>query len=340
MIKLIDLYKEYKTSKGTVVGVDRVNLEIQKGEIFGIVGYSGAGKSSLIRCINLLERPTLGSVIVNGQDMTRLNPKELRTARQKIGMIFQHFNLNASKTVFENVAFALKAAGKPKADIDRRVPELLRLVGLEDKAQQYPSQLSGGQKQRVGIARALANDPHVLLCDEATSALDPTTTKSILQLLKEINQSLNLTIVLITHQMEVVQQICHRVAVMRSGAIIEEGSTYEIFTNPQDGLTKEFIRPILQLEIPDRLLHPHSPDAKLVRIHFKGSVAEQGVVSDVLQLCQVKGNILHAKIEYIQDRPFGMFILEIDGEKNEVERAVDLLRERTSGVEVIEHGMV
>jgi D-methionine transport system ATP-binding protein len=335
MIELIDLYKQYQTKNGILTAVDHVNLKIDKGQIFGIVGYSGAGKSSLLRCINLLERPTSGSILVNGINLTKLNKDQLRTARQKIGMIFQHFNLTSSRTVFQNVAFALKAAGKPQAEINKRVPELLQLVGLQDKADQYPAQLSGGQKQRVGIARALANDPQVLLCDEATSALDPKTTKSILSLLKEINETLGLTIVLITHEMEVVKEICHRVAIMQDGMIIEEGSAYDIFAQPNHPLTKDFTQTIMQFELPKKLLASRDPFGRIVKIQFKGEKAQETVVSDVLQNCNVKGNILHGKIEYIQDTPLGIFIMELTGEASEVERAINLLKEKTSGLEMI-----
>lgn len=335
MIELIDLYKEYQTRKGTVIGVDHVNLRIEQGEIFGIVGYSGAGKSSLLRCINLLERPTSGSVLVNGTDLTTLKTKELRLARQKIGIIFQHFNLNSSGTVFQNVAFALKAAGKSSAEIQKRVSELLELVGLTDKSEQYPSQLSGGQKQRVGIARALANDPQVLLCDEATSALDPKTTKSILNLLQEINKQLGLTIVLITHEMEVIKEICHRVAVMQEARIIEEGPVYEIFAAPKQELTKDFIRTILQFDLPEKLLAHRNPAGMIIKLEFKGNIAEESIVSDVLQSYRVKGNILHGKIEYIQDTPYGIFIMELMGDREEIQKALQMLIDRTSNVEVI-----
>ncbi|MGV2444098.1 UNVERIFIED_CONTAM: ATP-binding cassette domain-containing protein, partial [Bacillus sp. ATCC 13368] len=229
MIEIRSIRKEYVSKKNRVIGVDNVSLTIQTGEIYGIVGYSGAGKSSLLRCLNLLERPTGGNIIIDGIDLTSLSSKELRKQRQKIGMIFQHFSLVSSKTVYENVAFALRAAHRSKDATKLRVLELLEIVGLSDKKDVYPAQLSGGQKQRVGIARALANEPTVLLCDEATSALDPTTTKAILQLLKKISSELGITIVLITHEMEVVKELCHRVAVMQDGRVIEEGPVYEIF---------------------------------------------------------------------------------------------------------------
>ncbi|MBO8177036.1 MAG: methionine ABC transporter ATP-binding protein [Bacillus sp. (in: Bacteria)] len=333
MIAIKDLVKVYTTKHKQVVGVDHVSLTINKGEIFGIVGYSGAGKSTLLRCINLLERPTSGNVIIDGVDLTSLNEKELRKARLKIGMIFQHFHLVSSKTVFENIAFALKAAKKSKSEIEKRVTELLEMVGLADKRDAYPSQLSGGQKQRVGIARALANEPSVLLCDEATSALDPSTTKSILSLLKKINRELGITIVLITHEMEVVKDICDRIAVMQDGKVIELGTVYEIFTNPKEELTKSFIESVIQFDLPEHLLQKQT--GTIVKIQFKGEIAEQAVVSDMLQTFKVRGNILHGKIEYIQDLPIGIFIMELTGDPQEVQKAIEYISHRTSGLEVI-----
>ncbi|TMV48065.1 methionine ABC transporter ATP-binding protein [Paenibacillus mesophilus] len=335
MIQLVDLYKEYKTKKGTVIGVDRVSLTIGKGEIFGIVGYSGAGKSSVLRCINLLEKPTSGQVSVDGVDLTTLSANGLRLARQKIGMIFQHFHLIASKTVSENVAFALKAAGMPKPRILPRVNELLDLVGLADKADQYPAQLSGGQKQRVGIARALANEPQVLLCDEPTSALDPTTTQSILALLKQINRELGLTIVLITHEMEVVKDLCHRVAIMQSGQLIEQGDVYEVFANPVQPLTKQFIQHALEFKLPQKLWDKLDPAGKVLKVLFRNDVAEQAVIYELLKGSGIRANILHGKIEYIGDRPLGTFIMEVTGDSEQIEGAVRFLKGRGCGVEVM-----
>jgi D-methionine transport system ATP-binding protein len=333
MIRIENLIKEYKTKKGSVLGVNNVSLDINKGEIFGIVGYSGAGKSSLLRCLNLLEKPTAGKVFIDNTELTSLNDKQLREARQKIGMIFQHFYLVSSKTVFENVAFALKAAHKSKKEIEVRVMELLELVGLSEKRDAYPAQLSGGQKQRVGIARALANNPQVLLCDEATSALDPSTTKSILALLKKINRDFGLTIVLITHEMDVVKEICDRIAVMEEGEVIEEGLVYDIFSEPKQPLTKAFINSVLHFELPEHLLENRL--GTIVKIQFKGNVAEESVVSDMLQKFAVKGNILHGKIEYIQGTPLGIFIMELTGNTIEVERAIEYIKKRTNNLEVV-----
>ncbi|MFJ7752422.1 methionine ABC transporter ATP-binding protein [Peribacillus muralis] len=335
MIEIRSVRKEYISKKNRVIGVDNVSLTIQKGEVYGIVGYSGAGKSSLLRCLNLLERPTGGHIIIDGIDLTSLSSKELRKQRQKIGMIFQHFSLVSSKTVFENVAFALKAAHQSKGAIKLRVLQLLDIVGLSDKKDVYPAQLSGGQKQRVGIARALANDPSVLLCDEATSALDPTTTKAILQLLKKISRELGITIVLITHEMEVVKELCHRVAVMQDGRVIEEGSVYEIFSQPKKELTKKFIGSVLDFELPSHLIEESK--GTIIKIQFEGQTAGESILSDTLQAYSVKGNILHGKIEYIQDVPLGILIIELIGEAAEIHSALTYIKNRSSSVEVLKH---
>lgn len=337
MIEIKNLNKVYKTKKGEVKGVDNVSLTVKEGEIFGIVGYSGAGKSSLLRCINLLERPTSGSITVDGIDLTSLKGEQLRSSRLKIGMIFQHFYLISQKTVYENISFSLKAANFPKDQVKKRVEELLEMVGLSDKRDVYPSQLSGGQKQRVGIARALANNPKVLLCDEATSALDPTTTKSILTLLKKINKELNITIVLITHEMDVVKEICSRMAIMQDGRVVEEGSVYDIFANPHTALTKEFIESVVTLEIPEVILK--SCQGPIVKVTFKGKVAGEGVISDTLQQFNVKGNFLHGSIEYIQEQPLGIFIMELKGQKEEIEKALNYIENRAAQVEVLHNGL-
>ncbi|MCZ8537532.1 methionine ABC transporter ATP-binding protein [Paenisporosarcina quisquiliarum] len=336
MIRINDLSKEYETKKGSVIGVDRVNLTINEGEVFGIVGYSGAGKSSLLRCINLLERPTSGKIEVNGLDLTKLRGEQLRKARLKIGMIFQHFYLISQKTVAENIAFALKAADTPKEKIATRVLELLEMVGLTDKKDVYPAQLSGGQKQRVGIARALANNPSVLLCDEATSALDPNTTLSILRLLKKINRELNITIVLITHEMNVVKEICDRMAVMQDGRVVEEGMVYDIFSNPQADLTKEFISSVVSFEVPQSILDQVT--GRIVKVLFKGNVAGEGVISDMVQNFDVRGNFLHGSIEYIQEVPLGLFLMEIQGQPENITRAITYMEGRGAQVEVVRSG--
>ncbi len=336
MIQLENIEKTYKTKKGSLTAVDNVSIKIKKGEIFGIVGYSGAGKSTLLRCINLLERPSKGKVIIDGVDMTSLSTKELRKARQSIGMIFQGFHLASSKTAAENIDFSLKVAGVPVEKRKERVKELLDLVGLADKADHYPAQLSGGQKQRVSIARALANNPKVLLSDEATSALDPSTTKSILALLKKINEELGITIVLITHEMEVVKEICHRCAVMQDGRVVELGRTYDIFANPQNELTKKFIETVLQFNLPDKLREACT--GTIVKLQFQGEKATEAIVSDMLQKHQVSGNILHGKVEYIRDEPLGIFIMELKGVQTEIDKAIQYLEQRMQRVEVVQHG--
>jgi len=335
MIKLQHIEKIYQTKKGNVIGVDDVSLHINNGEIYGIVGYSGAGKSTLLRCINLLERPTRGKILIDDVDITSLSMKELRKARQSIGMIFQGFHLVSSKTAAENIAFSLKVAGVPVSDRNKRVKELLELVGLIDQADHYPAQLSGGQKQRVSIARALANNPKVLLSDEATSALDPSTTKSILKLLKKINEELGITIVLITHEMEVVKDICHRCAVMQDGKVVEEGKTYDIFSNPQNDLTKKFIETILQFTIPEKI--QATLTGTIIRLQFQGEIANEAIVSDMLQNYPVSGNILHGKVEYIRDEPLGVFIMELKGERADVQQAISYLEKRMQQVEVIQY---
>ncbi len=332
MIEIKDVSKVYRTKRKEVTGVDRVNLTINDGEIFGIVGYSGAGKSSLLRCINLLEQPTSGEILVDGQNLMKLTGKNLRQARLKIGMIFQHFYLIEQKTVGENIEFALKAANVSKEQRNERIEALLKMVGLENKRDVFPGQLSGGQKQRVGIARALANDPKVLLCDEATSALDPTTTTAILKLLKKINRELGITIVLITHEMEVVKEICDRMAIMQDGRVVEDGSVYDIFANPHNPLTQEFIGSVVSFDIPDEIMQTFK--GTIVKVLFKGDVAGQGIISDMLQQFEVRGNFLHGTIEYIQERPLGIFIMELIGEEAHIHRAISYIESRGVSVEV------
>lgn len=331
MIDIVKVTKQY----GDLKAIDDVSLKIHNGEIFGIIGYSGAGKSTLLRCLNLLETPTSGKVIVDGKDLTTLTKKEVRTERQKIGMIFQHFHLISAKKVYDNVAHSLKAAGKSKAEIKQRVPELLKMVGLEDRAGHYPAQLSGGQKQRVGIARALANEPKILLCDEATSALDPTTTESILALLKDINKKMGITIVLITHEMEVIQKICDRIAVMENGAVVEYGDVYDLFSNPQTQLTKQFVQTVHSLELPKRLQRDRV--GQIVQITFRGETAEEGIIAETLRKFDVNINILHGQITYIQDQPLGTLIIEITGEDHLISSAIAHIETRTDQVEVFSH---
>lgn len=333
MIELKNITVTFKQNKQDIVAVDDVNLTINKGEIFGIVGYSGAGKSTLVRVINLLQRPTVGDVVINKTSLTTLSTKNLRQQRKKIGMIFQHFNLMNQRTIYDNVDFSLKYSGLSKEKRKKKVLELLDLVGLSEKVEAYPSQLSGGQKQRVGIARALANDPDILLCDEATSALDPKTTNQILELLKTLNQSLGLTIVLITHEMQVVKTICHRVAVMEKGRIIEENSSVQIFSQPEKTLTQDFIRTATHLDHAlDTILH-HSvlsdlkTNEELVELSYIGSQTAEPLIADLYSKFQVKTNILYGNIDIIQEVPIGYLIVTLSGVKTQREHAIHYLNE-------------
>ncbi len=341
MIELQHIDKVYHTASGDLHALKDINLTINEGEIFGIIGLSGAGKSTLVRCINMLEKPTIGKVMVDGQEMTALGEEQLRKARQNIGMIFQHFNLLSSRTVFGNIAFPLEIQGMDKAAIQKKVEPLLDLVGLKDRADHYPSQLSGGQKQRVGIARALASDPKVLLCDEATSALDPQTTESILNLLRDINKRLHITIVMITHQMNVVKEICDRVAVIENGEIIEQGSMVDIFTNPQKATTKEFVASIQHNDLPDfvKKLAIHKDykagDKALVSLSFIGDSAGEPIVSVLIKEYDTNVNILTANIETLQDTPFGTLLIEVEGDEDHLKKALDYLHERKVKDEVI-----
>ncbi|ACZ38904.1 methionine ABC transporter ATP-binding protein [Sphaerobacter thermophilus] len=324
MIEIENLRKEYRQRDRTVVALDGVSLTVRPGEIFGVVGQSGAGKSTLIRCVNLLERPTSGVVRVNGQDMTRLRGAELRRARQRIGMIFQHFNLLSSRTVAENVALPLEVMGYPRRERQRRVAELLALVGLEDRADAYPAQLSGGQKQRVGIARALAAEPAVLLSDEATSALDPETTQSILALLRDLNQRLGLTILLITHEMGVVKEICHRVAVLEAGRIVESGTVAELASRPGSHLaTTLFPRPAL---------NGNRPDGLLATLTFVGAAADAPVMTTLVRQFSVDVNVLSGSIELVQGERIGQLQVALSGDR--IDEALEWLRGQGLGVEV------
>ena len=340
MIKLVNVEKTYYSKAGDIAALKKTTLDIKDGEIFGIIGLSGAGKSTLIRCINMLEVPTGGQVFVDGKELTAMSNQELRQARQSIGMIFQHFNLLASRTVRDNVAFPLEIQGKSKAEITRKVDELLDLVQLSDRADYYPSQLSGGQKQRVGIARALASDPKVLLSDEATSALDPQTTKSILALLRDINQRLHLTIVMITHQMEAVKQICDRVAVIENGNIIEEGTMYQVFTEPRENTTKEFVATVNDMTVPAILntadMQQSYFDGSKVLVHltFLGN-ADEPVVARLIKNYGVDVNIIQGKIDYLKDLPYGTLLVEISGTKECLAKALEYIHQAKVKEEVI-----
>ena len=279
MISFNNVSKVYESGGQSVHAVEDVTLSVEKGEIFGIIGFSGAGKSTLLRLVNMLERPTAGTISIDDKDITSLSTKELRKLRQRIGMIFQSFNLFNSRTVFGNIAYPLKLAKVPKNEIKERVNELLKFVGLEDKANNYPEQLSGGQKQRVGIARALATSPDILICDEATSALDPETTTEILNLLKKVNREYNLTILLITHEMHVVKEICHRVAVMEKGKVIEEGKLFDVFTQPKTKTTQNFVRSVINDHLPESVLAKIQNGGQIYRLTFTGEETGQPVLS-------------------------------------------------------------
>lgn len=338
LISIKNVKKIYDSKKGKVTAVNDVNLEINKGEIFGIIGYSGAGKSTLIRMLNGLELPSDGKVIVAENEVSTIKGTKLRKARQEISMIFQHFNLLWSRTVRQNIAFPLEIAGVSKEQRLKRVDELIKLVGLEGREDAYPSQLSGGQKQRVGIARALANNPKVLLCDEATSALDPQTTDSILDLLVDINERLGLTIVLITHEMHVIRKICHRVAVMEDGQIVEMGAVLNVFKNPQAPITKRFVQQVTEPEETKETiqhlldLYPHG---KVVQLGFVGEAAEQPLMTNLIRNYNVTVNILQGKISQTQNGSYGTLFIHLDGEQEEVAKAIDYIQSQQVGVEVI-----
>lgn len=342
MIDLKDVSVIFQGDKQKEIkAVQNVSLHVNKGDVYGIVGYSGAGKSTLVRTINLLQRPTSGKVVINKKVITDLSEKELRQARKKIGMIFQHFNLMGSRTIFDNVAFPLKRSKLTKSQISKKVLELLDLVGLGDKADAYPSQLSGGQKQRVAIARALANDPEILLCDEATSALDPKTTSSILELLKKLNKDLGLTIVIITHEMQVVKEICNKVAVMEDGHVIEEGSLLEIFTSPQNQLTKDFINTATHVDqgIDTVLDHPTLLNLKetdvLAKLSFVGGSTSEPLIAKLNNSFQVQGNILFGNVEILQETPVGTLLLVLSGSTEKIAEAIDYLQSNDVTVSII-----
>ena len=341
MIELRHISKDFGTGEHAVHAVQDVSLTVETGEIFGIIGFSGAGKSTLVRCINLLERPTSGEVLLDGQELTALPPKQLRQTRKKIGMIFQHFNLMPSRTVAGNVAYPLRGSGLSREQIAAKVQSLLELVGIGDKADAFPSQLSGGQKQRVAIARALANDPSVLLCDEATSALDPQTTKAILHLLRDLNAKLGLTIVLITHEMAVVREICHRVAVMEHGRVAEQGEVFNVFVDPRQDITRSFIQTTSNLRKVEELIAADSPVTRLkpgeliIRLSYVQRNAAEPLISVVKKLFDVSLNIIFADINIVQDAPIGGTVAIISGERSHITKAIEYFIDKNVGVEVI-----
>ena len=346
MIELTHISKNFASGGRTVHAVQDVSLSIGKGEIFGIIGFSGAGKSTLVRCINLLERPTSGSVTVDGKEMTALSARELRQARKKIGMIFQHFNLMPSRTVFGNVAYPLRGSGLSREQIADKVHRLLELVGIGDKAEAYPKQLSGGQKQRVAIARALANDPNVLLCDEATSALDPQTTKAILRLLKDLNEKLGITVVIITHEMAVVKEICDRVAVMEHGRVVEQGEVFNVFADPRQEITRSFIHTTSNLRKIEELIEEDSPVVQLkpgeliVRLSYIQRNVSEPLISTVSRKFDIVLNIIFSDIAIVQNAPIGGTVAIISGSRDQITQAIAYLIEKNVGVEVIKDARV
>ncbi|OXM84889.1 methionine ABC transporter ATP-binding protein [Paenibacillus rigui] len=335
MIRLQHISKIYESGGQQTAALREINLHIKPGDIFGIIGHSGAGKSTLIRHINLLERPTTGQVVVDGVDMTALSYRKLQEERRSIGMIFQHFNLLSSLTVKENIAFPLRLAKLPQDKVQRRVKELLGLVGLESHADSYPSQLSGGQKQRVGIARALATEPKVLLCDEATSALDPQTTQSILSLLLAINRRLNITIVLITHEMQVIRSICDRVAVLDGGVIVEEGAVADVFLKPQHRTTRDFVAQVADLSEMD-VPGDRSPGSRTrVRITFIGEQTYEPVLYETMSEMNVPFAILQGTISRLKEIPYGQLVVELHASGNEAAQTIAALQSRGLDVEVL-----
>ncbi|MCQ2584753.1 MAG: methionine ABC transporter ATP-binding protein [Treponema sp.] len=324
MIEFKNIYKTFKTKNSEVHALEDVSLTVDKGDIFGVIGFSGAGKSTLVRMVNALETPTSGTVLVNDKDVATLKGTELRSFRKNIGMIFQHFNLLESKTVFQNIAIPLQLENWPKAKIEERVTELLHFVELDDKAKALPGQLSGGQKQRVGIARALALNPEILLCDEATSALDPRTTDSILELLRKINKDLNVTILMITHQMNVIQQICNKVAVLEKGQLVESGSVIDVFGNPQKETTKGFIRTVINDQLPESVksyLKGYSAPQKVVRLRFDGKNADDPIMSLAIKETGVNISILYGTVTELEGTVVGFQTVQITGTQEQLEAA-------------------
>jgi len=337
MITLNNVHKEYHVEGRTVTALRGINLSIQKGEIYGIIGHSGAGKSTLIRTINLLERPSAGEIIIDGLEMTQLSGRQLQQERRTIGMIFQHFNLLSSATVADNIAFPLRLEKRPASEIKARVQELIGLVGLTGHENKYPSQLSGGQKQRVGIARALATKPKVLLCDEATSALDPQTTQSILSLLLDINRELGITIVLITHEMQVIRSICDQVAVIDGGTIVESGPVADVFLKPQHPTTRDFVSQDTDSLDSDFII-AQGTNRTFVRVTFIGEQTYQPVLYEVMSKKNIPFIILQGTVSKLKDVPYGQLVLELQGDGRDVENAIASLREQGLDVEVMKVG--
>ena len=328
MIQVENLCKRFNTKGGTVEAAKNISFSIEKGEIFGIIGLSGAGKSTLVRCLNILERPTSGTVRVNGKNLTELSEKELRKERQKVGMIFQHFNLLMQRTALDNVCFPMEIAGIKKAEARKKALEYLKIVGLEEKALSYPSQLSGGQKQRVAIARVLASDPQILLCDEATSALDPQTTKAILELIKEINRDYEITVVVITHEMSVVQEICDKVAVLERGALVETGTVEELFRNPKTDEAKKLV-------FSGRTQIQEMKGKRLVRVTFQEKSSFEPVIANLVLTYRTPVNILYADTKNINGQAQGEMILQLPEIEEVANKMIQYLRDINMGVEEV-----
>ena len=329
LIELKHLTKTFKGKTQTVDALRDINLQIEQGDIYGIIGMSGSGKSTLVRCINFLERPTSGSVVIDGKDLAALTPKELRQLRQQVAMIFQHFNLLQQRDVRGNIAFAMEIAGMKRADIDRRIDELLEIVGLTDRQHNYPSQLSGGQQQRVAIARALSTNPKIILCDEATSALDPTTTTSILNLLREINRKLGITIVIITHEMSVVESICTHVAIIDDGQLAESGTVESVFSQPKTRAARKLI------------FRKSGADSgilgeRLIRIVFEGNASSEPIIADLVMECRVSVNIMYADTRDVGGKAFGQMVLQLPEDKLQQEKIIFYLQSRKLRVEEVD----
>ncbi|MFV0558854.1 MAG: methionine ABC transporter ATP-binding protein [Enterococcus sp.] len=324
-IAIHNLSVVFKQKKQTITAVENINLQVNSGEIYGIVGLSGAGKSTLIRTINLLQVPTTGSIKIDDQEITQLRGDKLRQTRKKIGMIFQHFNLITNRTIGENIEFALNAGNYPVEKRSQRIQALLKLVDLEDKRDSYPNNLSGGQKQRIGIARALANEPEILLCDEATSALDVETTEEILRILERINRELGITIVFITHELEVAKRLFHRMAVMENGQIVEEGTTYQIFSEPKQAVTQKLVGRYLNLTVPTEVMSQLS-QGELLELRYQGENTLEPLISNVSKEFNVSISIVHGKIEYIRHDVIGILYVYITGKFTEIEKTIAKLK--------------
>lgn len=333
MIRLGNISKEFKTKKGIVRAVDGINLHVKKGEIHGVIGYSGAGKSTLIRCVNLLERPTTGKVWINNVDITSLSLNDLRKTRQKIGMIFQHFNLLKTATVYNNIAVPLKLLGYNNTEVENRVAKYAEIVGLTEKLESFPSQLSGGQKQRVAIARALAQEPEILLSDEATSALDPETTEAILELLLKINRELGITILLITHEMNVIQKICDDVSVLEAGKVVEYGSAIDLFAKPQHPTTRKFLSTISQRNLSPSLIQQLNVSGSVIRLTFLGESTGKPLLAEVSKVYDVQPNILTANIIELKNGIVGNIVVHLNGEAQIVQKALTYFTENGVAVE-------